>query len=111
MEATSEKFRCRMLIVGKFLTLSRSTQVHRPAPSNHPHYRPWVSSDPECLRAQLLFLLRKAPVSFRTWDNEQSAPGSRLPALHLLNEEKLIPSDQVRAWLDRKYPLKGKNKE
>lgn len=83
----------------------------------NPHFRPWASSSPACLRLQLLFLLRHVHVTFRPWTNESAAPGGKLPALHTLavegekEVEQLLPADQIRGWLDSRYPLKGKNKE
>lgn len=34
----------------------------------------WASSDPSCLRVQLLFLLRNAKVQFKAWENAEAAP-------------------------------------
>ncbi|KAK8845560.1 hypothetical protein IAR55_006275 [Kwoniella newhampshirensis] len=90
--------------------------IHPSSPnSSHPHHRPWLSASPASLRTQLLFLLRDAaasvPVSFREWSNENSAPGGTLPALHLPGQDRLIPTDEVRGWLEATYPLKGKGKE
>lgn len=88
-----------------------------PEPSSNPHYRSWASSSPACLRVQLLFLLRHVHVTFRPWYNEPAAPGGQLPALHTVSGEgekeveQLLAADQIRAWLDSRYPLKGKNKE
>lgn len=40
----------------------------------------WASSDPSCLRVQLLFLLRKAKVQFKAWDNVEAAPEGKFDA-------------------------------
>nr|XP_031863493.1 uncharacterized protein CI109_000743 [Kwoniella shandongensis]KAA5530565.1 hypothetical protein CI109_000743 [Kwoniella shandongensis] len=89
--------------------------IHPSSQSAHPHQRRWLSSSPASLRTQLLFLLRDTaatvPVTFREWSNEDSAPGGTLPALHLPSQDRLIPTDEVRGWLEGTYPLKGKGKE
>jgi hypothetical protein len=85
----------------------------------------WASSDPACLRVQLLFLLRESPVQFRAWENVDSAPDSEssgwdrsmggddgtyrlvlgtLPALHLPTGE-LLSSTEIRPWLEKETPL------
>ncbi|WVW81793.1 hypothetical protein I302_103790 [Kwoniella bestiolae CBS 10118] len=85
--------------------------IHPPSPSS----RHWTSSSPSSLRTQLLFLLRetssRVPVSFKSWPNEKSAPGGTLPALHILNQDRLLATDEIRGWLESTYPLKGKGKE
>ncbi|WWD08983.1 hypothetical protein V865_007098 [Kwoniella europaea PYCC6329] len=93
--------------------------IHPPSPSSnhhpHSHYRSWTSSSPSSLRTQLLFLLRETssnvPVSFKSWSNERSAPGGTLPTLHILNQDRLLATDEIRSWLESTYPLKGKGKE
>lgn len=67
--------------------------------------RPWASADAECLRTQLLFLLRGAHIAFRPWHNPSSAPGGTLPALHLATEKTLLPAEDIRQHLDDRYPL------
>ncbi|BEJ12497.1 hypothetical protein CspHIS471_0209570 [Cutaneotrichosporon sp. HIS471] len=37
-----------------------------------------------------------------------SAPSGKLPALHLLRENRLIAADDIRSWLDAQHPLTGK---
>lgn len=64
----------------------------------------WESSDPTCLRVQLLFLLRNVPVEFKPWSNAESAPEGTLPALHLPGGE-LLSSGEIRPWLEKEYPL------
>ena len=88
-------------------------QIHPPPTIPHVHYRPWASSSPASLRAQLLLLLREptVDVSFRSWYNEAAAPKGTLPALHLPAEGKLLSTDEIRGWVDQKYPMKGKQKE
>nr|XP_018266685.1 uncharacterized protein I303_00660 [Kwoniella dejecticola CBS 10117]OBR88843.1 hypothetical protein I303_00660 [Kwoniella dejecticola CBS 10117] len=89
--------------------------IHPPSSTPHPHHRSWASKSPSSLRTQLLILLRetsaKVPVSFRPWSNEASAPGGTLPCLHILNQDRLLPTDEIRGWLESTYPLKGKGKE
>ncbi|WWC85801.1 uncharacterized protein L201_000668 [Kwoniella dendrophila CBS 6074] len=89
--------------------------VHPPSSTSQSHSRTWASSSPSSLRTQLLFLLRETssqvPVTFRPWTNEKSAPGGKLPTLHILNQDRLLPTDEIRSWLESTYPLKGKGKE
>ncbi|GHJ83963.1 hypothetical protein NliqN6_0365 [Naganishia liquefaciens] len=70
----------------------------------------WASSDPACLRVQLLFLLRGVDVAFRPWINRDAAPEGTLPALHLPSNE-LLAASEIRQWLDREYPLPSDVKE
>lgn len=49
-------------------------------------------------------LFRNVAVRFRSWDNEASAPDGALPALRLTNND-LLPSSEIRAWLDKNHPL------
>ena len=88
-------------------------QVHPSTSDSHSHHRSWASSNPPSLRAQLLFLLRDPPVrvTFRQWENEDSAPSGTLPALHVTDDSKLVASDDIRSWLDTTHPVKGKGKE
>ncbi|WVR03607.1 hypothetical protein IAU60_000599 [Kwoniella sp. DSM 27419] len=89
--------------------------IHPPSTSAHPHSRSWISSSPSSIRTQLLFLLRettnRVPVTFRNWSNESAAPGGRLPSLFIPGQERLLPTDEIRGWLETTYPLKGKGKE
>ncbi|WWC99259.1 hypothetical protein V866_006155 [Kwoniella sp. B9012] len=93
--------------------------IHPTSPSSnhypHSHYRSWTSSSPSSLRTQLLFLLRETssnvPVAFKPWSNEKSAPGGTLPTLHILNQDRLLATDEIRGWLESTYPLKGKGRE
>ncbi|WWC66843.1 uncharacterized protein I206_100750 [Kwoniella pini CBS 10737] len=89
--------------------------VHSSSSTPHHHSKSWASSSPSSLRVQLLFLLRqtsaKVPISFRSWSNESSAPGGTLPTLHVLNQDRLLPTGEIRGWLESTYPLKGKGKE
>ena len=88
-------------------------QIRPPPTGRHAHHRSWASPSPPCLRAQLLFLLRepKCPVTFRDWRNENSAPGGTLPTLHIVSEDRLIPTDEIRGWLDETHPIMGERKE
>ncbi|WRT63838.1 uncharacterized protein IL334_000763 [Kwoniella shivajii] len=89
--------------------------IHPPSNISHTHSRSWTSSSPTSLRTHLLFLLRETstpvPVSFRSWSNESSVPGGTLPCLHIPNQDRLLPAQEVRGWLESTYPLKGKGKE
>jgi metaxin len=71
----------------------------------HPHYRTWASANPTSLRTQLLFLLRDVSVKFRPWENESSAPGGTLPALHV--GDRLLHTNEIRPWLDETHPTYG----
>ncbi|KAK4684363.1 hypothetical protein P7C73_g5820, partial [Tremellales sp. Uapishka_1] len=88
-------------------------RIQPPTTSEHPHYRSWASPSPTCLRTQLLMLLRDPPVpiTFRDWSNEASAPGGTLPALHLPKENRVVKTDEIRAWLDTTHPLAAAEKE
>lgn len=89
--------------------------IHPSSPHAHPHHRPWLSSHPASLRTQLLFLLRHTAaqplVAFKEWPIESSAPNGTLPALHIPGQERLLPTDEIRSWLEGTYPLEGRNKE
>ena len=117
MEIEEQVRRSGMFVMGKLSFILSAgianNKVHPPTSEKHPHYRSWASSNPCSLRAQLLFLLRDPPVrvTFRAWANEDSAPGSKLPALHVTLDSKLVASDDIRSWLDTAHPLKGKGKE
>lgn len=91
------------------------TKIDPPSPGsiNISTQREWCSSTPTSLRTQLLFLLRPGPsVTFKSWSNAASAPGGTLPALHLPEENRLIGSNEIRGWLDERYPLgTGKSAE
>ncbi|ADV24985.1 hypothetical protein I305_02341 [Cryptococcus gattii E566] len=89
--------------------------IHPSSPHAHPHHRPWLSSNPASLRTQLLFLLRHTAaqplVAFKEWPVESSAPNGTLPALHIPSQERLLPTDEIRGWLEGTYPLEGTNEE
>lgn len=77
-----------------------------PIPSSSgEHIRPWASSDPACLRAELLFLLRDIGVQVREWVNPDAGVGGKLPTLHITAENKLVGADEIRGWLDNVHPL------
>lgn len=73
----------------------------------------YPSPTPACLRHQLLILFRPSAaqgprrIRFRTWTAppDRSVPGGRLPVLHVGGGGEVLPSDQVRAWLDKEHPL------
>ncbi|OXG30271.1 hypothetical protein C367_01949 [Cryptococcus neoformans Ze90-1] len=89
--------------------------IHPASSHPHPHRRPWLSSNPSSLRTQLLFLLRhtasQPPVVFKEWPTESSAPNGTLPALHIPSQERLLPTDDIRGWLEATYPLDERHKE
>ncbi|KLT43528.1 hypothetical protein CC85DRAFT_307563 [Cutaneotrichosporon oleaginosum] len=84
-----------------------SLWISAPIAEDHPHQRPWASGCPVALRVQLLFLLRGVNVDSRVWANVAAAPSGKLPALHLLRENRLVAADDIRSWLDAQHPLKG----
>ncbi|KAJ9094077.1 hypothetical protein QFC21_006178 [Naganishia friedmannii] len=93
---------------------SRTQKVGKPvlwvSPPHPSDTSKWASSDPACLRVQLLFLLRGVDVGFREWVNRDAAPDGTLPALQLPTGE-LLSASEIRQWLDREHPLPEDVKE
>lgn len=107
----SKRQRCTVLLMGTCETPRALAyrQISPPLPTDRPHQQPWASGCPAALRAQLLFLLRGIPVNGRVWGNVAAAPTGKLPALHILRENRLVAADDIRSWLDAEHPLKGKS--